>query len=257
MDIRKNYLSDEEADRLYSKFPQLGSDPTIYCPTCDKKGSYTWKGEERQCDCVMQLQLMKHYLAAGVGTRYQRLGWADLKDQSAIKIANQYLDAELHRKGIGLLFTGGYGSGKTLTATLVLKDLVKKGYSCYSTTFASMIEFYTAGWKDPEEKKYYAKKVVQSDVLLLDDLGRELRTSTRLSESTFDDVLRTRVQGGRPTFITTNMDESELGHGYGGAALSLIREVSLPKTFTGSDFRPRVATRNLNEALAGETRPIQ
>ncbi len=256
-DIRDRILSDDEADRLYRLYPKLGKDYRKFCPTCQKKGTYLWQGVERICDCQTQLQLHKHYLAAGIGVTYQRLGWDDLQNEADKAWAQSYVNRNLVDRGIGLLLTGLYGVGKTLVANLVLKDLVKAGYHCYATTFASMIEFYTAGWKDDNEKKYFAKKVVNSDILLLDDLGRELRRSTKLSEATFDDVLRTRVQGGRATLITTNMLPDELGQGYGRGALSLIGEVSLEREFEGSDFRRKAAARLLDESLSRETRPVQ
>lgn len=254
--INERWLDQEEADRLYQLYPNLGGDPKLYCPTCSKKGSYTWKGEEHECDCVMQLQLHKHYLAAGIGVTYQRLGWDDLADKATERFAQNYLKSNAVDRGVGMLFTGGIGTGKTLVCNLVMKEFVKQGYHCYATTFASMIEFYTSGWRDQNEKKYFAKKIVNSDVLLLDDLGRELRRSNKLSESTFDDVLRTRVQGGRATLLTTNMSSDELGNGYGSGALSLIQEVSLQREFAGSDYRKQARSRVVNEVLNGEVRPI-
>lgn len=255
MDIRYHYLPDDEADRLYRLYPKLGSDPRKFCPTCDKKGTYTWKGVEHKCDCVLQLQLHKHYLAAGIGVTYQRIGWDDLINEDAREVAELYLKSNLVDRGIGMILTGLFGTGKTLACNLVLKDLVKRGYVCYATTFASMIQFYTSGWKDDEEKEYFNRRVVRSDVLLLDDLGKEF--SNRLSESTFDDVLRTRVQSGRATLITTNMTEEEIGSGYGPAILSMLDEVSLVKELEGKDFRRQAKKIRQDEMLRGEVRPIE
>ncbi len=255
--IREAFLPEEEASRLYRTYPNLGHSPRKYCPTCHKKGTYTFNGEEHECDCVMQLQLNKHYLASGIGVTYQRLGWDDLVNEDVKSWCRQYLEHNLADRGVGLLLTGSFGSGKTLSATLLLKELVKRGYHCYATTFASMVETYTAGWRDPEDKKYFIRKVVNSDVLLLDDLGKEFKRSNRLAETTFDDVLRTRVQAGRATLLTTNMTKEELGDGYGGAALSLLREVILTYQFSGDDYRVMANKRLLEETLKGEIRPIQ
>lgn len=268
--IRTAFLSEEDSEALSSRYPHLSSaggavGPDQYCPTCEKKNvnadgrsMYKWKGEWHVCDCELQLQLYKHYLLAGVGVTYQRLDWVDFQgDSDAIKLARVYLSKpDFVERGIGLLFFGEFGVGKTMLANLVLKDLIKRGKSCYGTTFAGMIDMFTAGWRSDAQRAEFGRRILDSDVLLLDDLGRELKRSTKLSESTFDDVLRTRVQEGRVTLITTNLHERELTEGYGAAILSLLKERSMGHGFKGSDFRGKANDRLLQEIMDGETRPL-
>ena len=72
----------------------------------------------------------------------------------------------------------------------------------------------------------------------LDDIGKELRgTRLSLAETTFDAILRQRIQAGRTTLITTNMTPADLEDGYGAAILSLVREKSLELIFDGTDYR--------------------
>lgn len=261
-DIETSFIRQSDADRLYRDFPRLEKGPDNFCPTCGGLGQYFWDGQNHRCNCSRQLQLHKHYLVAGIGVTYQRLSWEDYEGPREILEAMQkYLEghANFVSRGIGLLIGGPYGAGKTMLTTLLLKDLIKLGYKCFSTTFANTVEAFTAGWKSSEDQKYFQDKFVNSDVLLLDDLGREFRSKNGLNETTFDNILRTRVQSGRPTFITTNMSLSELEEGYGGAVLSLLREVSLEYTFEEEsieDFRPKSQKRTLGELQRGEVRPI-
>lgn len=264
------FFSDEAQARLIESNPQLrGGDPTKYCPTCATVGTYTWKGEEHRCDCVQQLHLHMHYLNAGIGVTYQRLSREDYQGKTEIdELFDTYVGnhwAYVNR-GVGLFFTGDYGTGKTMVANLMLKEFVKRGYTCYATTFAQMIEMYTAGWKKASEQRMFEKRFKESQVLLLDDVGRDWMMSQELNksggrrstleESTFDTILRTRVQFGRPTFITTNLVEEELQDSYGGAVLSLLSEKSIMKQFVGDDFRPKATSRELQEIEAEEVRPI-
>ena len=257
-DIRYRYLEDWEAERLYARHPKLGASPDEYCPTCHKKGIYRYQGKDWPCDCVEQLQLHKHYLAAGIGVRYQRLDWDDLKDEVVFQKVGEYAnDPDYLEKGIGLILTGEFGTGKTLAANLCLKEFIRNyGYSCFATTFSEMIELYTAGWYSEDDKTYFNRKVIESQVLLLDDIGREMRRKTRLSETTFDNVLRTRVQQGRATILTTNMDLDELGKGYGGAVLSMLSECSTAIECRGDDYRKTAKAALMAEAAAKEIRPI-
>jgi len=259
-DIRTRYLSDDEAARLYRNHPQLGRSYQKYCPTCDKTGAYFWRNQDNVCDCEYQLQLHKHYLAAGIGVTYQRLDWDDYVGPTPILDGvTKYLDKreQFLKRGIGMYFSGSYGTGKTMLANLVLKELVKDGLTCWATTFSQTVEMFTAGWSDKADKNYFQQKFINSQALLLDDVGKELRgTRIALAETTFDAILRQRVQAGRTTFITTNMDPQDLEDGYGAAILSLIREKSLDLRFDGNDFRTSANSREIDEIRNGEVRPI-
>lgn len=145
----------------------------------------------------------------------------------------------------------------TMASSLLLKDLMHLGYNVFSTTFTNMIDMFTAGWNSIEDKRYFEKKMKSSQVLLLDDVGKEFRTKNNLSESTFDSVLKYRVQHSKPTFLTTNMTRREMNEGYGSAILSLLYEAALDHEFQGLDFRKTVSNRTLEEIENGETRPIR
>jgi DNA replication protein DnaC len=259
-DIRTRYLSDDEAARLYRNHPHLGRSWQRFCPTCDKTGHYRWRGRDHDCDCEYQLQLHKHYLASGIGLTYQRLDWDDYAGPTRVLDGVvKYLDKrhEFMRRGMGMYFLGSYGTGKTMLANLVLKELVKDGLTCWATTFSQTVEMFTAGWSDRADKEYFQQKFINSQVLLLDDVGKELRgTRLALAETTFDAILRQRVQAGRTTVITTNMTPADLEDGYGSAILSLIREKSLELVFDGADFRTTARERETDEVLRGEVRPI-
>jgi DNA replication protein DnaC len=188
------------------------------------------------------------------------MSWEDFEgDKTARELCEKYYEARVNliNGGTGLMFLGGFGTGKTMTMNLLLKELLWDKYNVYATTFTSMIEMFTAGWKSMEEQALFQKKVKQSKVLLLDDIGKEMRTRNNLAESTFDDVLRSRVQDGRPTFITSNMTIEEMGQGYGSAVFSLLQEVSIVHEFSGDDYRQKSNQRLLDEALSGIVRPIQ
>ena len=259
MSILTRYLSEPEAELLYRHYPKLREAPEKWCPTCQGDRVYVWEGKRVSCDCAHQTALHKHYLNAGIGVTYQRLRWADYqrRDEAVQKVMS-YLNehrAYIHR-GTGVLLTGPVGTGKTLLANLLLKDLVHLGYRCYATTFAGCIDQFTAGWYDQDDKRRFADRFMHSDVLLLDDVGREMRTRNNLPESTFDNILRTRVQSARPTILTTNMEPDELRSGYGSGVLSLLYESSLRFEVPGDDFRPQAIERTKGEVGSGETRPI-
>ncbi len=250
-------LSNAELDQIQAEYPDVYRPG--HCPTCHDTGTLRFKGVDMACDCNTQRRLLLQYLNAGIGLTYQRLLWSDLAiPGETILQTMDYVDN--HEKyldhGMGLFVWGTVGTGKTMLGNLVLKELVKKGVDCYATTFSQTVESFTAGWNDAGAKARFARRFMQSKVLLLDDLGKEFRRSNQLHSTTFDYILRTRVQNNRATILTTNMNAAELRVGYGSSILSLLVEKSIEIPLTGEDYRPKAHERAMAEVAAGEVAPI-
>ena len=250
INLKYEFLEDSEIDYLELKYPQFEKFNRQGCPTCENKTC----GE-----CREQLQLYKHYLKAGIGLNYQKLDWTDFHgDEKARELAQIYLGKhqEFVKGGMGLLFHGTWGTGKTLLTSLMAKELVKLGYTVYFATFTQMVDEFTRGWGSNEDKARFETKVVKSDIFFLDDIGKEFRTKNNLSEATFDHVLRQRALDNRPTFITTNMTEGDLVEGYGSAIFSLLKERMIVHNMDGVDYREFARNRTLDEISSGRVRKI-
>lgn len=263
-------LSNPDYLRLHARYPSMPRNPGgPTCITCRGAQTFKWfDGNQRdivadfECDCTGQWALHHALLNANVGLTYQRLGWADMTatEQGALDKCRSYLatsDAYV-RAGVGLILYGEMGTGKTALSTLLLKALLTQGMDCYFTTFSEMIDTYTGGWNDRDEKAWFHKRIKNAGVLVLDDVGKEYqgRAKTGLPESTFDEVLRHRVAASTPTIITTNHDMTSLQKGYGGNVMSLLHERSTTYKFVGDDYRDSARGRVVGEAESGLTRPI-
>jgi DNA replication protein DnaC len=255
VDLTTKFISDSTSEYLSRKVSQYDEIVKRGCPTCDGPNSEISCGQ-----CKEQLQLYKHYLSAGIGITYQRLDWSDYHgDEVALEAAMIYLKKhkQMVRAGFGVLLHGDYGTGKTLLTVLMAKELVKLGYNVYFATFSQMVDEFTRGWGDANEKLRFESKVVKSDIFILDDIGKEFRTKTNLSESTFDHVMRQRALDSRPTFITTNMNMAELKSGYGSAIFSLLTERMVDKHIVGQDYRPIARERAMSEINSSIFRSIK
>jgi DNA replication protein DnaC len=250
-DIRCDYLSDDDTAWLTENFPEIGESPFDYCPTCQKTGEYFWQGVSVTCDCEMQLQLNKHYTVAGIGRRYQELAWDDWEGSPEVTYAVDYI-----RQGDGLVLWGEPGTGKTMAGALILKELITTGTRCFYLTMNDMIDAFTAGWKDDESKRWFERKIKLIPVLCLDDLGKE-RGRGQLPQTTFDNLLRARVQAGRPTIITTEIRPDDLRVGYGAGVFNLLLEQGTALHMIGENWHQRVQARRQNERAQGWKRPIQ
>jgi DNA replication protein DnaC len=269
-------LTTAESDRLKKTYSSLHN--IEGCVTCKGDKKFLWYQDESrsqvaewECDCVNQWILHRFYLNSGIGLTYQRYSWEDARyvSQQNLEEVIDYLDTseQFVDMGYGLLLSGTKGTGKSLVAANVGKNLLLRGYGLMHLTFASLIGSLTAGWNDEEDREWFVKRVRNAKVLVIDDIGREHRqritdkggvreVPTALSESAIDEVLRHRVASSLPTIITTNLTEEQLRSGYGGNVMSLMAERSKIVEFVGEDFRPRANQRVEKEAKDGIRRPV-
>jgi len=111
-------------------------------------------------------------------------------------------------EGLGLLFSGDNGVGKTHLAVAVLRELAEsKGVRGQFWDFHELIREIKSSY-DPETKTtelQVLEPVVEMDVLLLDDLGAWKMTDW-MNDTLFY-ILNSRYMAKRPTIITTNYQD--------------------------------------------------
>ena len=254
-------IDQDDAEQLYSIYPDLPKSHLYGCPSCGKNrgpmvdGELILNGLHVQCNCQDQLQRHKHYLNSGIGLTYQVLSWSDFKgDQNAKRqvdtcLGNLLDDIEI---GVGMFIHGsGYGTGKTMLAYLSLKEFVLRGYKCYATTYGDMLASMKAGWRDDKYARWYKSKIDSAQVLVIDDVGKELMQTSGFnndfSRQTLDGLIRTRAQQSKPTIITTNIGKADVKTYYGSAVASLIDECMNPIRVEGDDYRKLVCVKKKGE----------
>ena len=114
-------------------------------------------------------------------------------------------------EGLGLLFTGDNGVGKTHLAISVLRELAtNKGVRGQFWDFHELIReirnSYNAETKTTELQ--VLEPVVETDLLLLDDLGAWKMTDW-MNDTLFY-ILNSRYTARRPTIVTTNYQDVDL-----------------------------------------------
>ena len=149
--------------------------------------------------------------------------------------------------GVGLLFYGPPGRGKTTLANAIIQDIIRnvpaevvgmgpgKAVSrpCYFTTYSGLLDLKGSimeNHNDNEELLFNGILGESLDdsynvrVLVLDDVGKEHASQSGWQRNLLHHVLRTRFNNGLPTIVTTNLDAEGWEKAYGTSTYSFIHE---------------------------------
>jgi DNA replication protein DnaC len=146
-----------------------------------------------------------------------------------------------------LLFCGPTGVGKTFMAVCLAMDLMKAGHTVlYQTApalFNTIYEYrYNAGSNEDYDSSVY-KSILETELLIIDDLGTESPTAMRYAELL--NIIDTRVSNDakRPckTIIATNIDLKKLFEYYDERIVSRITGGFDIFRFAGDDIRMKKA----------------
>lgn len=162
--------------------------------------------------------------------------------------------------GLGLMLVGKPGHGKTTLASTALQSLIR-GISGdvlgvpgglpnrigAFMDYPKLLRLQKAQWDEQDEQVQVLIDGIYGDagkannvrVFILDDLGKEHKTSTGWAENTFDALLRSRFNAGLPTIVTTNVPVKNWGTIYGEAMGSFAKEafIQIPVIAPDGDRR--------------------
>lgn len=158
-----------------------------------------------------------------------------------LSYALAYVDKYPQSKIKDLIFVGGYGQGKTFLSGCIARGISQKGGSVtYSSAIALMDNFEARQYRKKESEEYEeaARKCngfLQSDLLILDDLGME--TSSPLHDSVLYDLVNSRLLANRHTIISTNFTLKELSQRYTPQVMSRLHGEYEEFPFPDGDLR--------------------
>jgi DNA replication protein DnaC len=127
-------------------------------------------------------------------------------DPQLVQAAKKYAaDFPQHLKdGMGLLYYGPIGTGKTFLAACIANAVLAQGYKVKMTNFATVAdEMWTVS-----DKAAYIADLCKYPLLILDDLGVERKTEY-MQEMVYK-IVNARYVAGAPVIVTTNLTPDEL-----------------------------------------------
>ena len=159
---------------------------------------------------------------------------ADIRD-----ICIAYAD-NFREENRNLYFFGPTGVGKTYLSACVARVVAESGFSvCYESCVAAFDIYETKRFSRDSEAGDIAaskwKRMLDCDLMILDDLGTEVITS--VTQSALYELINTRLINSGKMIISSNLDPSSLGKKYGPQIASRINGEFVALPFAGDDIR--------------------
>ena len=139
-------------------------------------------------------------------------------------------------KSGNLLFSGNTGLGKTFLSACIARTVADSGHSVvYESAGKLFAALEKARFEGNEENRRAAEKYSICDLLIVDDLGTEL--PGQFVTSALYTLVNDRLLEGRPTIISTNLNEDDLSRRYSPQIASRLRGSYRRVAFVGEDIR--------------------
>ncbi len=152
---------------------------------------------------------------------------------TTLKICRDFCDN--FPEGKNLLFTGESGLGKTHLSFAVASELLFKGYTVIYGSAQNLLSRAVREEMDWNGSGDYVNKLLGCDLLIIDDLGTEIKTAP--VNSTVYNIINTRLTKGLSTIVNTNMDLEELEKRYDPRIVSRFIGNYTCRRFLGNDIR--------------------
>ena len=135
-----------------------------------------------------------------------------------------------------LLFVGGTGLGKTFLSACIARAVADRGYSvAYETANHLFSKLEQAKFSPNEDNRREAAKLLECDLLIIDDLGTEM--PGQFVTAALYSLLNDRLLTNKPMVISTNLNVEDIKRRYSPQIASRLQGSFQGLTFVGEDIR--------------------
>lgn len=214
------------------------------CPDCQDTG-YVGR---KKCRCFRNAEIQLLYSSSRLQDILSEENFSTLSyevyDESqqaampaVIRTCRDFADT-FDRDFRNLLFYGPVGTGKTFLSNCIAKELLDSGHSViYFTAFQFFERFSVSSSGEATEFIQRHEALLDSDLLILDDIGTEMANTFTVSK--LFQILNERALRRKSTIISTNLSPKDFRDIYSERLFSRITSSYTLVKFAGSDIRIR------------------
>ena len=213
------------------------------CPACQDTG---YVGS-RKCDCFRREEIRLLYSSSRLEEALAKENFStlsfDVYDEEQRAAMPAIIDAcrlfvqTFDGKFQNLMLYGPVGTGKTFLTNCIAKELLDRSHSVVYFTAFQLFELLSPSHTEENDLRQRSEAVLDSDLLILDDLGTEMLNTFTVSR--LFQVLNERALRRRSTIISTNLSLKDFQDLYSERIFSRITSSYTLLKFTGSDIRIR------------------
>lgn len=253
--LKKQNLGLQEERRLLLESLGLPADcleDKPACPLCQDTG---WR-EGRMCRCLkaycareQQRELSRMLDLGNQSFETFSLEWYDQAEDPALGVSPRenmdwiFRTCKRYAAGFGpgsgnLLLTGDPGLGKTFLSAAIAREVSGEGFSVVYDTAVHIFDRFEArkfGREAGEAVEADVDRVLDCDLLILDDLGTEM--TTPFVQSALYTIVNSRITDRRATILSTNLKLEDLGRRYTPQIVSRMEGEYRVLPFFGEDIR--------------------
>lgn len=192
--------------------PEFMKEKIKFIPACDcleKKQLEEMLEYEKRLKLERLENRIKKFKDISVADKKFREAKFDNSDLSEghMRLAKKYAEKFIEKNGTtkGIIFFGNCGTGKTYASACIANHLMQNGKTVLTLSLGSYLNKLRQEWSEAEMD--ILKHVASCDMLIIDDLGTENKTSWVL-EKIFN-LIDVRYRTGKPMIVTTNLSFEE------------------------------------------------
>lgn len=166
-----------------------------------------------------------HLARSKIPKRYWNVKYEKIYSRNKLKIEN-YFDNLLEwiNKGFGLyLFSKNNSFGKTSISVIIGKKVLSFGKTVLFIK-PDQIQQYLIEHTAFDEVQTYKDRILQVDLLILDDLNKEYCGKTNFIKTILENIVRDRMQNLKPILITSNIEPDKIKSKYSKSLSEMFKE---------------------------------